>query len=319
MSNRTDTTAPADTGTADAADGPTPADAPGDPAPTATPAGVPGDPTPAAAPRVAPPLLSPALDADAPGTTGTARRWPRRLAIAFAAIVTAAFVAVAAFLVYASDYYRAGSEAQASLTPTAEVPVEQGARYLAFGDPAAQTGIVFYPGAKVEYLAYAPLMRNLAERGYLAVVVEMPFNFAFFDIAAADGVRAAYPQVERWWVGGHSLGGSMAAQYAADHADDAALAGLALLGAYSASDLSACDLDAVVVYGQNDQVLDRSKLEDNAPLLPEGALAVEIAGGNHAGFGDYGPQEGDGEAGIAPQEQQEQAADALASRMAQAA
>ena len=103
-----------------------------------------------------------------------------------------------------------------------------------------------------------------------AVVVEMPFNFAFFDIAAADGVRAAYPQVERWWVGGHSLGGSMAAQYAADHADDAALAGLALLGAYSASDLSACDLDAVVVYGQNDQVLDRSKLEDNAPVASRG-------------------------------------------------
>ena len=284
MSNRTDTTVSADIGDADAA------------APASTNA-----------------------DAGGPGAGGTARRWPRRLAIAFAAIVTAAFVAVAAFLVYASDYYHAGSEAQASLTPTAEVPVEQGARYLAFGDPAAQTGIVFYPGAKVEYLAYAPLMRDLAERGYLAVVVEMPFNFAFFDIAAADGVRAAYPQVEKWWVGGHSLGGSMAAQYAADHADDAALAGLALLGAYSASDLSASDLDAVVVYGQNDQVLDRSKLEDNAPLLPEGALAVEIAGGNHAGFGDYGPQEGDGEAGIAPQEQQEQAADALASRMAQAA
>ena len=182
-------------------------------------------------------------------------------------------MAVAAFLVYASDYYRAGSEAQASLTPTAEVPVEQGARYLAFGDPAAQTGIVFYPGAKVEYLAYAPLMRNLAERGYLAVVVEMPFNFAFFDIAAADGVRAAYPQVERWWVGGHSLGGSMAAQYAADHGRRGA-------GGPCAAGRGQRRAHAVVVYGQND----RSAANWRTTRCFPRARAVEIAGGNHAGF-----------------------------------
>lgn len=155
-------------------------------------------------------------------------------------------------------------------------------------------GIVFYPGAKVEYTAYDPLMRDLAKRGHFVVVVEMPFNFAFFNINAADGIRAAYPQMEYWWVGGHSPGGSMAAQYAANHADDPSLAGLVLLGAYSASDLSASNLEAIIVYGENNRVLDRDKLQKNASLLPPNSLTVEIPGGNHASFSDYGPQEGDG-------------------------
>lgn len=146
------------------------------------------------------------------------------------------------------------------------------------------SAFVFYPGAKVEYSAYAPLMRDLAERGYLAVVVQMPFNFAFFDINAADRVRADFPDVGTWWVGGHSLGGSMAAQYAVDHAGDGTLDGLVLLGSYSASDLSSTNLGAISLYGSNDQVLNRAKLEDNADLLPKGAETVEIEGGNHAGL-----------------------------------
>ncbi|WP_232050868.1 alpha/beta fold hydrolase [Arabiibacter massiliensis] len=232
--------------------------------------------------------------------------------MALAIIAVVVFAGAAAFAVYASDYYHADDTARESLASTAALPVAQGDGYLAFGDASARTGIVLYPGAKVEYSAYAPLMRDLAERGYLAVVVEMPFNFAFFGIDAADRVRAAYPQVGIWWVGGHSLGGSMAAQYAANHADDDALGGVVLLGAYSASDLSATDLGAIVVYGSNDQVLNRDKLAEGAVKLPADAETVVIEGGNHAGFGDYGPQEGDGEAAVSADEQQEQAADAIA-------
>ena len=108
-----------------------------------------------------------------------------------------------------------------------------------------------------------------------------------------------------WWVGGHPLGGSMAAQYAVDHAGDGTLDGLVLLGSYSASDLSSTNLGAISLYGSNDQVLNRAKLEDNADLLPKGAETVEIEGGNHAGFGAYG------EASITPAEQQSQTADAI--------
>ena len=188
----------------------------------------------------------------------------------------------AAFVLYASDHHRTDDAARAASTSATMAPVEQGPNYLAFGDPAASMGIVLYPGAKVEYTAYDPLIRDLAKRGHFVVVVEMPFNFAFFNINAADGIRAAYPQMEYWWVGGHSPGGSMAAQYAANHADDPSLAGLVLLGTYSASDLSASNLEAIIVYGENNRVLDRDKLQKNASLLPPNSLTVEIPGGNHA-------------------------------------
>lgn len=240
------------------------------------------------------------------------KRWPRRLALALAALALIALAGAAAFAVYASDYYHDADAVHENLVSTAALPVAEGEGYLAFGSPDARTGIVLYPGAKVEYSAYAPLMRDLAERGYLAVVVQMPFNFAFFDIDAADRVRAAYPQVDDWWVGGHSLGGSMAAQYAADHANDPALAGLVLLGAYTASDLSGANLGVITVYGSNDQVLNREKLAESAAQLPGSAQTVVIEGGNHAGFGAYGPQDGDGEAAISADEQQKQTADALA-------
>lgn len=257
------------------------------------------------------PTPSPTPDAAA---AAPARRKPRKLLIALLIVVIVLCLGVAAFFVYASDFYHDLDANNRDLVSTETLPVQQGANYLAFGDPDAQTGLVFYPGAKVEYSAYAPLMRDLAERGYLAVVVQMPFNFAFFDMNAADGVREAFPQVKDWWVGGHSLGGSMAAQYAADRAagGDSSLDGLVLLGAYTASDLADTDLRVITVYGSNDEVLNRTKLADSASLLPEGAETIEIDGGNHASFGTYGPQSGDGDAAITPAEQQEQTADAIA-------
>lgn len=241
----------------------------------------------------------------------TPRHRPRKLVIALLVLAVVACVLAAAFFAYAGDYYHDADATGQNLASTPEVPVERGDGFLAFGDPSAETGIVIYPGAKVEYSAYAPLMRDLAQRGYFAVVVQMPFNFAFFDIDAADRVRAAYPQVGGWWIGGHSLGGSMAAQYAADHSDDPALEGVVLLAAYSASDLSASSLGAIVVYGSEDRVLNRDKLRENEPLLPESAVTVEIAGGNHAGFGEYGPQDGDGAASVDPAEQRAETADAV--------
>ena len=108
--------------------------------------------------------------------TGTAavaprRRWPQRVAIALVVLVVAAVLAAAAFFAYVGDFYHDLDAASHDLASTEALPVQQGESYLAFGDPAAETGIVLYPGAKVEYTAYAPLMRELAERGYLAVVV----------------------------------------------------------------------------------------------------------------------------------------------------
>lgn len=244
-----------------------------------------------------------------------ARHCVRNVLLVVAGLVVACCVG---FVIYASAAYPAGQEAQADISAgsvsSAEVPVEQAGSTIAVGSPSSAHGLVLYPGAKVSPEAYVPLACKLAQRGVLCVIVRMPLNFAFFDMDAASRVMEAYPQVGDWWVGGHSLGGAMAAQYASTHAD--ALAGVVLLAAYSTADLSGTGLRAEVIYGSEDGVLNRQKLADCAANLPAGVGTLVIEGGNHAGFGDYGPQSGDGEASIAADEQQERTAEEIARAMA---
>jgi dienelactone hydrolase len=153
----------------------------------------------------------------------------------------------------------------------------------------------------VEYTAYIPLMKALASEGILGVLVEMPFHLAVLDIDAAEGIREQYPQVEQWYIGGHSLGGSMAAAYLAEEADD--FEGLILLGSYSTTDLSETDLSVVSIYGSEDLVMNREKYEENKANLPDEFSEVILDGGCHAYFGMYGAQEGDGTPEISNEEQ----------------
>lgn len=241
------------------------------------------------------------------------RAWPKHVAIG---LVVALVLCVAVFGIYASDYYHAGSQAEALVAAgvdAAGAPIADSGSAIAVGDPASEYGVVLYPGAKVAPEAYVPLATKLADQGAYCVVVKMPFNFAFFGINAADAAMANAPQVRHWWLAGHSLGGAMGAQYAAGNASK--LEGIALLGAYAASDLSDTDLKALVIYGQNDGVLNRDKLASCAGNLPDGAQTLVIEGGNHAGYADYGPQDGDGAATITADQQQEQVAGAIAAAM----
>jgi len=162
----------------------------------------------------------------------------------------------------------------------------------------------------VEHRAYEPLMEALAAQNILCVLVEMPFNLAVFDIDAADGVREFFPEIEKWYIGGHSLGGSMAASFLAENADD--YLGLVLLASYSTEDLSDYELDVLSIYGSNDGVLSREKYSMYSAMLPEGFAELVIEGGNHAGFGMYGDQKGDGEATLSNAEQIELSARAIA-------
>lgn len=233
------------------------------------------------------------------------RRWPKRVAIAVAAVIV---VAAIGFFAYVSDYYHAGETAAAlaeELAASGELRETDAA--IALGDASAETGIVFYPGAKVEALAYVPLAQELVDRGYYCVIAKMPFNLAFFGIDAAAAAMEGAPDVGEWWIAGHSLGGAMAAQFASEHSDE--LEGVLLLAAYAASDLSGTDLAVEIVYGSEDGVLNRGALEANAANLPSSAQTEIIEGGNHAGFGDYGPQDGDGESAIGAPEQWERTAD----------
>lgn len=195
---------------------------------------------------------------------------------------------------YVSDYYRADLAAIEAFSeggdPVTKTLLSDG--MVAYGEPDFDVGFIFYPGGKVEYTAYEPLMRQLAARGVLCVLIEMPFNLAVLDMNAADGVCARYPDVDRWYIGGHSLGGSMAASYLAKHAED--FDGIVLLGAYSTADLSAKPLRALSLYGSEDTVMNREKYERYRKNLPLDLTEAEIEGGCHAYFGMYGEQAGDG-------------------------
>jgi pimeloyl-ACP methyl ester carboxylesterase len=170
---------------------------------------------------------------------------------------------------------------------------------------ASTTGVVFYPGALVDPRAYVPNLLPLAEAGYPVVILKLPYNIAFFDPNGAQAVMDADPEVERWVVGGHSLGGVMAASVAGR--DDARIRGLLLWGSFPNSSISdRTELIAMSIYGSEDALTTPAKIDETRDRLPPDTTFVEIVGGNHAFFGDYGAQGGDGVATISRDEAQSQ-------------
>ncbi len=223
----------------------------------------------------------------------------RRILCALAVILA---LLVVAFFVYVSLYQHADSRAQAAMRSGEGVAVEESSGFIVFAPQNPSAGLIFYPGAKVEPAAYAPLMRSCAERGVLCVVLKVPFNLAILGVGAADGVIASHPEVQTWLLGGHSMGGMVSALYLNDHMRE--YDGLVLLAAYSTVDLTAFEGDTLVLAGTNDHVLNWANYEEGIKKLPGDSVAHLIDGGNHAGFGDYGAQSGDGEATISHEEQQ---------------
>lgn len=222
--------------------------------------------------------------------------------------VLAIFVGCA---VYVGDYYHAEDDAIAMYEASMENDVivtklEDGNGLVVKKEESTDKGFIFYPGGKVEYTAYLPLMEACAEKGILCVLVEMPFNLAVLDVDRAEGILEQFPEIENWYIGGHSLGGSMAASYVASNVED--FAGLMLLGSYSTADLSESGLKVLSIYGSNDQVLNHEKYEKYQSNLPENFEEVIIEGGCHAYFGMYGEQKGDGVATISNIEQIEKTA-----------
>lgn len=221
-------------------------------------------------------------------------------------ILTVLLLIILAFtfsgVLYLNSYYHAEEFAVQAMASNDQVEVreaEDGTIIFAPSTPCA--GLIFYPGGKVEHTAYSPLMRACAEQGILCVLVKMPCNLAVLDMNAADGIAEQYPEIETWYIGGHSLGGAMAASYAAGHSDE--LDGLILLAAYSTRDLSHSGLTVLSIYGSEDRVLDQEKYKAYRDHLPADMSEVKIEGGCHAGFGVYGPQDGDGTPLITIEEQ----------------
>lgn len=168
-----------------------------------------------------------------------------------------------------------------------------------FDGKGNESALIFYPGAKVEYTSYAPLLKNISSRGIDCYAVEMPFNLAFLGQNSADDIikNSSY---EHYFISGHSLGGAMAASYinGTNNTD-----GLILFAAYPSSEI---EKPVLSIYGSCDKVLNMDKYNKSKSLIKGNFTECIIDGANHAQFGYYGNQSGDGKALISAKLQQNQ-------------
>ncbi len=204
-------------------------------------------------------------------------------------VLAVALIFGAAIFVSLNSRNAARPEAVAAMTSDTTVTVTEadGEDWIVFsptGDAPA-TGYIIYPGGFVDPVAYVPVARDIAANGYFVVIDPMPLNLAVLGINGADDIIAAHPEIMTWAIGGHSLGGAMAAEYTAANPDE--IDGLALWAAYPAAntDLSAYDLAAVSIYGDVDGVASIADILDGASRLPPDTVFVSIPGGNHTQFG----------------------------------
>jgi pimeloyl-ACP methyl ester carboxylesterase len=219
---------------------------------------------------------------------------------------------VVGYVAWARAQHRPTPEALAALESNTRVEVQlphgtNGSRWLVFRPVGTKprVALVFYPGGFVDPRAYAPAARAIAVQGYPVVIVPMPLNLAVLGPNRAADVLAAHPEIKHWAVGGHSLGGAMAARYV--YRSSSTVEGLVLWAAYPAAndDLSTRALAVASIYGTLDGLATQTKIDASRPLLPPDTQWTAIEGGNHAQFGAYGPQSGDRPATISREAQQE--------------
>lgn len=213
-------------------------------------------------------------------------------------LVMGILLAIGGFLIYASDYYPADEIAIQIMQQQDRVEIYENLTIVSPPEKS-DVGFIFYPGAKVENIAYLPLLEKLTENGITCVLVKMPLNMAIFDADAAEEVFDKLPEIKNWYIGGHSMGGAMASDYASKNRDK--VKGLVLLGAYIYGDYPPDQ--TLTIYGTYNS--DLEKYIDYTENI------VEIEGGNHAQFGNYGQQKGDPVATITSEEQQDIAVEAI--------
>ena len=213
---------------------------------------------------------------------------------------------------YVNDYYHTDENVQEYLQTKETVSVTEMSAGLYLDGPGDYAAMIFYPGAKVEYTAYFPLLSDLAEQGIDCFLIKMPCNLAFFGQNKAKKIMDSY-EYDHWYLSGHSLGGAMAASYASGHLES--LNGLVLLAAYPTKSLKSDSFSVLSLYGSKDGVLNMEKVEEGNSYMPADYAEVCIEGGNHAQFGNYGEQKGDHAAEIRREEQQAQTVEAILNMM----
>lgn len=209
---------------------------------------------------------------------------------------------------YVNDYYHTDENVQEYLQTKDSVSVTEMPDGLYLDGPGDETALIFYPGAKVEYTAYLPLLSELADQGIDCFLIKMPCNLAIFGQNKAKKIMDSY-EYDHWYLSGHSLGGAMAASYASGHLES--LNGLVLLAAYPTKSLKSDSFSVLSLYGSEDGVLNMEKVEEGKAYMPVDYAEICIEGGNHAQFGNYGEQKGDHAADISREEQQAQTVEAI--------
>lgn len=210
----------------------------------------------------------------------------------FLSLVVIGVISFCGLCLYASDYRTLEDDYYVIFD-------EENVRVLSdfiYFEGSSDLGLVFYPGGRVEYLAYAPFCQKLQGLGLNVFLVDMPFNMANFGVNKANNIMNEYSNINEWFIGGHSLGGVAANMYASFNPDK--ISGLVLVGIYLSMEY---DLNkTITINGSNDlRVGDSVDYTTNVKV---------ISGGNHAQFGNYGENSGDGVATITAEEQQNQAA-----------
>ena len=235
----------------------------------------------------------------------------RRIRFGVIAVLLVVVVVAVSFLVWANIVMQ-GDRTRAIEVWTNDGVAVTSTEHSVLMEPtgvASGTGLVFIPGAKVDPYAYMYKLSQIVERTGATIVITKPtLNLAFFDQRPLATFTDDAPGVDRWFVGGHSLGGVRACMLA----DDPAVDGLVLFGSYCANDLADSGLEVLSISGSRDGLTTPDKIADARRLLPTDAAFVEIEGLNHAGFGDYGKQPGDNPATIPTEQQRDEITDALA-------
>ena len=204
---------------------------------------------------------------------------------------------------YFTEYHHAEKTAIECLNGTDNVSVTKIDSGLFVDGPGDENAIIFYPGAKNEYIAYLPIFVNLAGQGVDCYLVQMPFNFAIFGQNTADSL-IDNSNYTHYFLSGHSLGGLSAASYMKDSGKGD---GLIMLAAYPVVEVTKPVLS---IYGTQDGILNMKAYNESKPLMSNLTEYV-IQGGNHEQFAYYGAQEGDYLASITPRDQQGQTASVI--------
>ncbi|HSQ87783.1 alpha/beta hydrolase, partial [Romboutsia sp.] len=211
-------------------------------------------------------------------------------------------IAIIGLCIWLSKTYEPQDIAKAALISDENMEVKTN-DYISFTPKniKATKGFILYPGAKVEPKSYAPFCRDISEKGYEVIILDMPFNIALLGQKEAEKVMKDYSDITHWVIGGHSLGGVAASNFAAKNN---IVDGVVLLASYPTNDkLKNMGKEVLSIWGSKDGVVNFKELIKSREKLPEDTTYVEVEGANHSQFGDYGIQKGDNEALITSKEQ----------------